>query len=452
MASTDEGAPATRTPVPDGGPACSIPDSMLTSSACTPQFHAGDDTVNRVVSHIKAAQEFCESTAGELQLQLQHQLQHQHHHLSPPLPLSSLPRQMVMVKSDQELEQKKDGNLLYVDNSKSRALFAAALDQDIIDLETLRSLAQTRELPTRYRALVWQLLMHYLPPQRDKWATHHLEKRLEYQRLVEELWVPAHQRVKALGPRATNCVGDHPDIALYCQIDTDVARTYPIGFENLFSGCTLRCMLRRTLFVWSRLHAATGYFQGLNEIPTMFMLVFLHHVTDGHLERVPELLPTTLVTIEAEAYYCMTLLLDQLQRFNKEGASLMHAEAMVCHLESLLAVLDEPLLEHLCGLGVGLMHFAFRWFACIMLRDMDMRYAALLWDHLIAHEEGFSVVLMFVCAAFLLEHSQKLRAMSLEQVMDFMHRKMPEDLNNPKQIKKLVAEARKLLAASVMEK
>jgi hypothetical protein len=63
----------------------------------------------------------------------------------------------------------------------------------------------------------------------------------------------------------------------YKQIIIDVKRTYP---GEAFSSKIAKDMLTRMLFVWAFKHPASGYVQGINDLASTFMYVFLAEAID----------------------------------------------------------------------------------------------------------------------------------------------------------------------------
>lgn len=57
------------------------------------------------------------------------------------------------------------------------------------------------------------------------------------------------------------------------EVRIDVRRTMPE--IPVFCHDLVQCMLSRILFVWSMKHPASGYVQGINDLASPFILVFL---------------------------------------------------------------------------------------------------------------------------------------------------------------------------------
>lgn len=62
-------------------------------------------------------------------------------------------------------------------------------------------------------------------------------------------------------------------------------------------------------------HPASGYVQGINDLVTPFLAVFLSEILEGDMEQwdAGSLSPETLYTVEADCYWCLCKLLDGIQ-------------------------------------------------------------------------------------------------------------------------------------------
>ncbi|CDJ52156.1 TBC domain-containing protein, putative [Eimeria brunetti] len=74
--------------------------------------------------------------------------------------------------------------------------------------------------------------------------------------------------------------------------------------------------MERALFLWAVKHPASGYVQGINDLLTPFVAVFLH----AALGRDPEGLPIeevdeeVLLQVEADSFWCLAKLLAHIQQ------------------------------------------------------------------------------------------------------------------------------------------
>ena len=62
-------------------------------------------------------------------------------------------------------------------------------------------------------------------------------------------------------------------------------------------------------------HPASGYVQGINDLVTPFLVVFLSEYLEGSSENwsIADLSPEKLSNVEADCYWCLSKLLDGMQ-------------------------------------------------------------------------------------------------------------------------------------------
>eukprot|EP00760_Papus_ankaliazontas_P020615 PhM_4_TR18474/c0_g1_i2/m.21220/K20360/TBC1D22, GYP1; TBC1 domain family member 2 len=348
-----------------------------------------------------------------------------------------------------------------------RAQFTSALDDsDVVDMETLRQLSWCGVPPAR-RALVWSLLTGYAPPASTRRLEAITRKRTEYSECAgqhsEVLDIDlsdstnnsthslAHY-VSAAGGRITES-----DLKMRKQIYMDAVRTCP-GAALFQSEWGLKA-LQRILYVWSARHPASGYVQGINDLATPFMCVFLldalsrdgatKNLTVSVLlelaaEDVGALLANlekdALVRAEADAYWCFSKLLDSIQdyyTFAQRGLQqVLHKLAGIVHR------IDPQLHQHLVDVGLDYTHFAFRWFNCLLMRELPMTIVVRVWDTYLAEGPNFPDLHVYVCAALLCGWSHLLLQMDFGEIMIF--------LQNPPTATMSIADAEELLSKSFM--
>ena len=76
----------------------------------------------------------------------------------------------------------------------------------------------------------------------------------------------------------------------------------------------MQATLRRLLYIWGVRHPASGYVQGVNDLVTPFLAVFLseHFETDDmSLWQASSLSEAQLVAAEADSYWCLCKLVER---------------------------------------------------------------------------------------------------------------------------------------------
>lgn len=250
---------------------------------------------------------------------------------------------------------------------RSRAMrFKLELERDVVCLNTIRTLTYEEGIPNDdggIRAIVWKLLLNFLPENRNEWKEVEEKKKKIYFEFCRDLMIdiselsnasegssiggtdrPASIGSLPLGTvntssckiKETKCSSiedrkssyalqrarisseDHPlsvrddskwkrffeDVEMKEQIQRDVDRTHPD--LHFFSGDTAIASLRResmkrALFVYAKLNPGISYVQGMNEL---FSVIF-HTLSCDQEETNPD-------AIEAAAFWCFNDLLGNL--------------------------------------------------------------------------------------------------------------------------------------------
>ena len=214
-------------------------------------------------------------------------------------------------------------------------------------------------------------------------------KQVEYRRYVEQYFKTRHD--------------DDGNGDTYRQIHIDIPRMSPV--VGLFQQRCVQEIFERILYIWAIRHPASGYVQGINDLVTPFFLVFLHDslratsdnpvpfealFTAGmnNLDVESSLSKEHRDYVEADAYWCLTKVLDGIQdnyTFAQPGIQLK-----VRQLEDLTRRIDQELHEHLVGHDVEYIQFAFRWMNNLLMRELPVRATVRLWDTYLAQADGFS--------------------------------------------------------------
>ncbi|EJD52557.1 RabGAP/TBC [Auricularia subglabra TFB-10046 SS5] len=271
-----------------------------------------------------------------------------------------------------------------------------------VNLADLRKIAWSG-IPDDVRPVAWQLLLGYLPLARAAQAAALARKREEYASLVRLTFARGREGL---------------DQQIWHQIEIDVPRTRP-GVRLWMEAATQRS-LERILYVWAIRHPASGYVQGINDLATPFFQVFLSAYIDSDPEQIDPaaLPPSVLSAVEADTFWCLSRLLDGIQDNYISAQPGIHRS--VKRMADLVARIDAPLVEHLRGQGVEFMQFAFRWMNCLLMREISVRNTIRMWDTYLVRPDAFSQFHLYVCCAFLVKWSDKLRKMDFQGIIMFL--------------------------------
>ncbi|KAJ8639392.1 hypothetical protein MRB53_016086 [Persea americana] len=283
--------------------------------------------------------------------------------------------------------------------------FTKELSGPTVILESLREVAWSG-IPPYLRPTVWKLLLGYAPPNSDRREGVLKRKRLEYVDCVSQYYdIPDIER-------------SDDEINMLRQIAVDCPRTVPD--VTFFQQVEVQKSLERILYTWAIRHPASGYVQGINDLVTPFLIVFLSEHLEGSVENwtITDLSPLTISNIEADCYWCLSKFLDGMQdhyTFAQPGI-----QRLVFKLKELVRRIDEPVSRHMEEQGLEFLQFAFRWFNCLLIREIPFHLVTRLWDTYLAEGDALPEFLVYIYASFLLTWSDKLQKLEFQEMVMFL--------------------------------
>ncbi|XP_021821667.1 TBC1 domain family member 22B-like isoform X1 [Prunus avium] len=283
--------------------------------------------------------------------------------------------------------------------------FTKVLSGTTVILEKLRELAWSG-IPPYMRPDVWRLLLGYAPPNSDRRGGVLKRKRLEYLDCVSQYYdIPDTER-------------SDDEINMLRQIAVDCPRTVPD--VSFFQQAQVQKSLERILYTWAIRHPASGYVQGINDLVTPFLVVFLSEYLEGSVDSwsISDLSPDKISNIEADCYWCLSKLLDGMQdhyTFAQPGI-----QRLVFKLKEVVRRIDEPVSTHMEEQGLEFLQFAFRWFNCLLIREIPFHLITRLWDTYLAEGDALPDFLVYIFASFLLTWSDKLQKLDFQELVMFL--------------------------------
>ncbi|MED6112919.1 hypothetical protein PIB30_066142 [Stylosanthes scabra] len=283
--------------------------------------------------------------------------------------------------------------------------FNKVLSGTMVILDKLRELAWSG-VPDYMRPTVWRLLLGYAPPNSDRREGVLRRKRLEYLDCVSQYYdIPDTDR-------------SDDEVNMLRQIAVDCPRTVPdVPF---FQQQQVQKSLERILYTWAIRHPASGYVQGINDLVTPFLVVFLSEHLQGGIDNwsMSDLSSEKISNIEADCYWCLSKLLDGMQdhyTFAQPGI-----QRLVFKLKELVRRIDEPVSSHMELQGLEFLQFAFRWFNCLLIREIPFNLVTRLWDTYLAEGDALPDFLVYIFASFLLTWSDKLKKLDFQELVMFL--------------------------------
>ncbi|CAA0818395.1 Ypt/Rab-GAP domain of gyp1p superfamily protein [Striga hermonthica] len=240
--------------------------------------------------------------------------------------------------------------------------FTKELSGSSVILDKLRELAWSG-VPPYLRPTVWRLLLGYAPCSSDRREGVLRRKRLEYLDYVTQYYdIPDRERTDE-------------EVNMLRQIAVDCPRTVPN--VTFFQQAEVQKSLERILYTWAIRHPASGYVQGINDLATPFLIVFLSEYLEGSVDSwsISDLSSEKISNVEADCYWCLSKLLDGMQdhyTFAQPGI-----QRLVFKLKELVRRIDEPISRHIEDQGLEFLQFAFRWFNCLLIREVHIAQSLL---------------------------------------------------------------------------
>eukprot|EP00898_Chlorokybus_atmophyticus_P008031 jgi/Chlat1/8229/Chrsp77S00619 len=283
--------------------------------------------------------------------------------------------------------------------------FTKVLEKSTVDLDALRELAWSG-IPAELRPCCWRLLLGYQPVHGERAESVLGRRRGEYRDALPR-WYDIADAQRS-----------DDELGTLRQIYVDVPRTAPA--VPFFQSAPVQRSLQRILYIWAIRHPASGYVQGINDLCVPFLYVFLSAVCEGDISNwdasaIPE---ETLVDVEADCFWCLSKLLDGIQdhyTFAQPGI-----QRMVFRLKELVRRIDEGIYLHLERQNVEFLQFAFRWFNCLLSREVPFMLVQRLWDTYLAEGDKFADFLVYLCAALLLRWADQLRLLDFQDMVIFL--------------------------------
>lgn len=310
--------------------------------------------------------------------------------------------------------------------------YETILNSTIIPLRDLRKLAWNG-IPPHHRSKIWKILLSYLPANTSRHQATLTRKRREYKDAIQQHYdIPDDSRTNS-------------EQETLRQVLVDVPRTAPE--VPLFHNDRIRRILSRLLYIWAMRHPASSYVQGINDLATPLIAVFIsgyfpkldveEEVLSG--EVMVDVTDAILEEVEADTYWCLTNLLAGIQDHYTSDQPGM--QRMVMRLEELVNRIDADLAGHLRETGIEFLQFAFKWMNCLLLREFRLQRVMRLWDtYLSEGDGGFEDFHVYVCASFLVHYSAELQQMGFDELFQFMQN-MPTDDWTDREIEILLSSA-----------
>lgn len=189
--------------------------------------------------------------------------------------------------------------------------------------------------------------------------------------------------------------------------------------------------MRRVLYIFGMLNPNNNYVQGMNEIITPILVVFLtEHLQNTQEKNIPAFLQRDsaddmltereLGDAEADTFWTFSAIVSTIgDNFIADQPGILRR---VARLEEIVHAVDSNLARHLEENGNEFLQFSFRWMNCLLMRELPFHLVVKLWDTLLAECDGVADFHVYFCAALLTKFSDELLTMDFEECILFLQR------------------------------
>ncbi len=111
----------------------------------------------------------------------------------------------------------------------------------------------------------------------------------------------------------------------------------------------------------------------------------IYEITEKQLEEMDSEL---ISYVEADAYWCLTKMIDDIQDNYIEYQPGVHK--IINKMKVLIEQKDEEAMKFLESIDISFMDFAYRWVTCYLMREFSIYQIIRFWDTYFAEDEAFS--------------------------------------------------------------
>lgn len=349
---------------------------------------------------------------------------------------------------------------------------AQLMQMDLILLDEAPSMAELQSCAwkgccPRNRAQVWRMLLGHEPLQYSERNTVLEAKRKLYREYVHVLCAPEgaadlqlafelkkcrslqragenditslhnlKEKAYAFAAKGSREIVEYSDYSVKTlrQIEMDLPRTHPE--IPIFHVPEVRDPMRRILYLYGMLNPNKNYVQGMNELVTPILVVFLSSYLKDTDEKGVEsflnrsevgdtLTAQELADAEADAFWTFSLLVALVEdNFIPDQPGILKR---VGRLDEIIAKVDPLLSKHLARNENEFIQFSYRWMNCLLMRELPFNMVVKLWDVLLAEEDGIADLHVYFCAAMLTRYRSELLGKGFEDCIMFLQHLPTED-------------------------
>lgn len=196
--------------------------------------------------------------------------------------------------------------------------------------------------------------------------------------------------------------------------------------------------------MWHMRHPSSGYVQGINDIVTPFVVVFLSDFVEINMDTLDlpadfdKVREEELREVEADSYWCLSKILDRI--LDNYTSSWPGIQKSFGRMKEVIKRVDPELLLHFEDQDIDLYHMYFKWVTCLLLRQFSVKIGLRLFDTYLSDENNYFTFSLYILAAIILKYSKKFKGMNFEDMMIFQQN-MPTKQWQEEDLATVIAEA-----------
>ena len=345
-------------------------------------------------------------------------------------------------------KENKPTNLLPYSSSKEKYKPIGILQSDITEeniknkdpiiFKKSKNLSELKKslysgISQKIRPSVYRKLLKYMPLKNNN-----EKKILEQKRKNYKNFTKIYNEEKYISQ------SDIKIIEMISLIKKDVQRTLPLNYY--FRNKLVQNSMVRILFIYSLRHPSNFYTQGLNDILAIFFFIFssecfkisYSELENEYLDMKKNITEEKLLNIEADCFYCFSDLMSNLK--NNYISDFVGIKENFIYVEKYLKILDKNLFYHLKKNDIDIMHFAFKWNFCLLLREFSVKLCIKLMDFYLIEDLEYNDFCVHLMICLLLKFSYDLMKLEKEKVIIFVQN-LPTKMWGYKDIEILASEA-----------
>lgn len=358
-------------------------------------------------------------------------------------------------------------------------LFMQALQMPELNLQVIQSIA-FHGIPDEIkglRALIWRILLCYLPKDKNKWSSLLEQNHKNYELFIQDFLVIKNKENlninKTKAQEEKNkiefiSVKDHPlnkakesdwntlfkDLELWDEIEKDTKRTrseisffldktnppsnYPILSRYVkkdprFTSKTEQFhkinqeerpevqhdVMTRILFLYAKLNPGVRYVQGMNEILAPIYYCFSHDQN-----------PFFQKYIESDSFFCFSILMGEIKDgfLRSLDNSISGIKFRIQSFSETLQKIDPDVWQHLEEQKVHPQYYSLRWLMLLLTQEFQISDVLRLWDSLLSHPNKMEY-LYYLCISIVLSSKEKILSEEFSGIMETLQNTDSYDVN-----------------------